>query len=277
MSNRPREYHRPTDWAHVLALLRRKHVRTAALTMGPRVAVDPWREVEALVDLSRLDLAYIREEEGLIRIGALTPLQDLVESAELQSVANGLLSEAAQYTAHYGLRQLATVGGALTAREGPPEVRLALLALAAKIVIQGVERYDIPLSGWEQLLPGEILIEVNFDAPPAQTGAALARVARTPRDEAIVAVAVVIEAEHGAPRRVRARVGPHPWQGVTVERMPESQATPTEVLQTALQAIETEMSAHSDFRGSAEYRQEITVVLARRALEEAWRRVMART
>ena len=141
MPKRIREYHRPADWAAASELLRRTDLRVAPLVLGPRPPASPPADVEAVVDLSRLDFAYItQDDKRVLHVGALTPLQDLADSPQLKSLANGILSEAAHLSAHLGLRHVATVGGVLVSREGPPEVLLTLLALDATVVVRSDDR-----------------------------------------------------------------------------------------------------------------------------------------
>ncbi len=244
MPKRLREYHRPTDLASALELLRRPN--TAPLLLGPRVPDHLYEEVEAVVDLSRLDLDYIREDEdGTLHIGALTPLSVLADSDLIRSRANGLLAEAARVVAASGLRDVATVGGALLSQAGPPEVLLALDALQALIVNDGPP-------------PRPIFVEVKLPPLLARMGGALERIARAPRDEAIVAVAAVV---NGLTQRTRLCVGPFPIYGVSANA------------EDVLQAL-AGWQPGSDFRASAEYRQAMAGVLARRALETARGRSM---
>jgi CO/xanthine dehydrogenase FAD-binding subunit len=288
MAPRPREYRRPATAAEAQELLRREAPRTTPLMLGPRTPDALYADVDAVVDLSGLDLAYVRAEGGEIHIGALTALQDLADSKVLQSLAGGVLAEAARASAASGMRHVATFGGALLTRDGPPEVRLAVSALdylpGAAVVIQGADRYELPLSGWERPLPGEILLEVKFAPPPEPCGGALERVARTPRDEAIVAAAAVVEANNGVARRVRVAVGPcapgegghNSWCSVKAETTPDSQATTEYLFATVLQALEKEVEPLADFRASAGYRRAMAGVLARRALARAWEAAQAR-
>ena len=272
MPIRPGEYHRPTDWASAQELLRRAEIRATPLILGPRVPIPPYGDAESIVDLSRLDLSYIKVDDG-VHIGALTPLQDLAASAQLEAIANGLLSEAARLTAHYGLRHLATVGGALLARPGPPEVGLALLALEAVVIIRGEETREVSLADFsaDSLQAGEVMAEVRF--VPTGAGGALERVARTPRDEAIVAAAAVVEVTNGNCRKVRlALAAPRPQRMPAAEKMLEGQPITNDQLQKMADAATSEAQVSADFRASAEYRQAMAGVLARRALETAWKR-----
>ncbi len=309
MPKRIREYHRPADWASASELLRRTDLRTAPILLGPRPPSTPPADMEAVVDLSRLDLAYVNEDGGgVIHVGALTPLQDLADSPLLKSAANGILSEAANLSAHLGLRHVATVGGVLASCEGPPEVLLTLLGLDATVVVRSDDRSarevvevnvadlapqqvvldpehgapeatrtrEIPLAGFQSnaLASGELVAEVKFERPAAYVGGALERVARAPRDEAIVAAAALVEVADGVCRQVRLALAGagKPQRMASAEHILEGRPLNDTWLQKAVETVEAEASPASDFRGSAEYRRAMAGVLARRVLERAVKR-----
>jgi CO/xanthine dehydrogenase FAD-binding subunit len=254
MPNRLREYDRPEDLTTAQQLLARADVHAAPLVTGPRPPADPFKGVEAVVDLSHLNLAYIKEEGGAILVGAMTPLQDLVDSPLIRSLAGGVLSEAAHLTAHLGLRNLATLQGALTP-DSPPEVHMALLALDGTPVMSG-----------------NMLAEVKLNRQPGAHGA-LERLARTPRDVAIVAACAVIDVADGVCGKARVAVAsPKPQRLEAVEKMLANQALTPDRLQAAGEAAMAEAKAESDFRASAEYRREMAGVLVRRAVAEAWKK-----
>lgn len=247
----PRQIHRPATPAEAAALL--KQPGAAPLDLGPRVPPDPYAGAETVVDLSRLGLDDIRADDSTIRIGPLTPLQSLVESEVIRAHADGLLAQAAQLVAHLGLRHLATLGAAWRATEGPPEVRLALLVLDAAAAT------DSPLA--EVLLPRRRGVR-----------AALTRIARTPRDEAIVAAAVSLTVHEGVCREVRVALAgacPQPRRFAEVEAVLEGQAPTAAVRQRAAEAAVAVADPVADYRGSAEYRRAMAGVLTRRAVEAA--------
>jgi CO/xanthine dehydrogenase FAD-binding subunit len=239
------EIHRPTDLAAAAELLSRTDEHIVPVAVSPRMPVEPYAEADAVVDLGRLKLSYITEDEAGVHIGALTPLQDIVESELLKGVANGIVCEAAGLAAHLGLRNIATLGGALASSDGPQELRLALEALNAQLP---------PVS--------EPWAEVRFVRPAARTGGAMERVARTPRDASIVVAVAVASAE-----RARVMVGPMPVHGMDILRgldVPDFGAIAV--------ALSNEYDPPSDFHASAEYRTALAGVLAQRALEKAWQR-----
>jgi CO/xanthine dehydrogenase FAD-binding subunit len=247
----PRHIHRPATAAESAALLQQPGV--APLDLGPRAPLKGYTNAEAVVDLARLDCNYIRADETVIRIGPLTPLAALVESELIGAHADGLLAEAARVVAHLGLRHVATLGAAWRATEGPPEVRLALLVLDAAPVTES------PLA--ELILPRRPGLR-----------AALVRIARTPRDEAIVAAAASLTIRDGVCREVRVALAgacSQPRRFPEVEAALEGQAPTAAVLQRAAEAAVAAADPIADFRGSAEYRRAMAGVLARRAVEQA--------
>jgi carbon-monoxide dehydrogenase medium subunit len=268
MPTRIREFHQPRDAAEAL---RQMQQGALPLSLGPRVPMPDQRVAEAVLDLSRLNLSYVREQAGRVHIGSQTPLQDMVESPRLQSVASGILSQAASLAAGLGLRHIATLAGALLTSDGPPEIYLALLALDATAVLLGADRRDIPLTNVR--LAGEgLLLEVHFAADAVGVGS-LQRVARTPRDQAIISAVAVLRREGNRCAHVRlalAGASPAPIRLVEAERLLEGSDLSEERLQQAAEAARSAASPPADYRGSAGYRRAMAAHLSRRAIEAAW-------
>jgi carbon-monoxide dehydrogenase medium subunit len=233
---------------------------------------------ETVVDLSRLDLATIRQSGHATEFGALVTLQDLIEMPWRKDAVAGILSEAAQLAAHPGLRQLATVGGVLLAKDGPPEILLALLVLEASVTLYGPgqARRDLALADYlarADRLAGEVVAYVWFERPSTSAAAGLARVARTPRDEAIVAAAAALVVVDGTCRQARlslAGAGVMAQRVTAAEALLEGQTLTGERISQAAAAAPEGLAFISDLRGSAAYRQAMAVVVARRSLTAAW-------
>jgi carbon-monoxide dehydrogenase medium subunit len=278
MTKKIQEYIRPANWEEATAALRRLQTNAAPLIVGPRPAALEAREAEAVLDLRRLGLAYVKQSGDGIHIGALTPLQDLAESSVLQATADGLLSEAAGIAGGLGIRHAASVAGALAESDGPPEVALALLALGAVIVVRPAAGGQRDMAVANYLAGGEgLLEEIKFAAQPGAAGA-LQRVARTPRDQAVVAVATTVEAAGGVCRAARIAVagaGPRPVRMEAVEAALAGKLLDDKTLSEAAAAVSAAAQPAGDYRGSAAYRKAMAGTLARRALAEAWRRAGA--
>ncbi len=281
MTSKIREFHRPTEAAEAAALLQRPGVRTAPLAVSPRVDDAPLAAVEAVVDLAGLGLnTYSETEEGVIHLGAGVTLQQLVDSVLLQSLAGGIVAEGALLAAGSGMRHAATLGGALryaqqaaagAVRDGPPELLVALLVLDAQLVVErGAQGREV-VGLAEFLAAGSdtpaLLVEVRFTRPGAAAHAAVARVARTPRDQGILAAAALID---GATVRLAvAPGGTAPLRLPAIEASLAGQALTDARLAAAAEAVQAAVAPVSDFRGSAEYRRAMSGVLLRRALAAA--------
>lgn len=265
-----RHIYRPSDPAAAHALLTRTDERVAAAAVSPRMPVGPYAQVEAAVDLGALPLRYVREADTGLHLGALTSLQDLVEAPAVRALAHGVVSEAAELAAHLGLRHAATLGATLMAREGPPELALALGALGAWVVTLGGA--ELTLADWLAEAEREWPREVRLARPPADLGGALARVARTPRDAALVAAVAVVGAGAGGRGLATVHLGPNPvWAWSTADA-----GEPWADQLAAVQArLAQEAQAETDYLASAEYRMAMAEVLAGRALTLARQRAGA--
>jgi CO/xanthine dehydrogenase FAD-binding subunit len=258
-----REFHRASSPSQALELLQRTDTFTSALIVGPRLPDAPYAQTDAVVDLQALTQNAITITPAAIQIGAHATLQTLVASAPLAAVADGILCRAAALSAHFGLRNLATVAGAIDGATatppGPPEVLLALLVLGARVKVIGGA--DGALAAYR---PSRhtVLDEITI-ADAGQWRGALARVARSPLDQAIVTAAAAVSPTLARVAVAGAAAGP-----ITAEvKLDGDRQQAAELLVSAVLA---HVEPQGDYRGSAEYRRAMAEVLARRALNQAF-------
>lgn len=265
-----KEYHRPDSLDEALRLLQRPNVASVPLAGGsslvPQLRQDlPGTQagaVDAMVDLAGLGLSFIKRTDDALRIGATTSLTDLMASDACRSLAGGLLARAARREGPVNLRNAATLGGTVMRANGGSELLLALAVLAAHVVVT---------DGWERVLPlpdlladpraavgRGLVIEVRIPWPAGQAKGGLARVARTPADHPIVAAAALRDGESA-----RVAIG-----GAAARLLLLRLSHPHELEQAVANAL-AGLEPFADFQGSAEYRQTMAPVVARRALAEA--------
>jgi carbon-monoxide dehydrogenase medium subunit len=279
-----REYHRispqePRQAAldQVLALLARKNIHTVPLAGGGSLVGSADPAVEAVVDLQDLGLDAIRLVDGVLHIGAMATRTALTQD-ESADLCDGLLRRAAHLWVGSVQRNRATVGGALAvAAPGDPLIA-ALLAVDARIGLYAGEGYrEISLLDFlpdrARLLGAPALIvEVTVSAPPPGEGAGLAWVARTPSDSPIVLAAATLRVEGlrcSAARLALDGAAPVAVRLPEVEAMLVGQPLSAKLIGSAAGRVGELIDPPGDFRGSAEYRRAMAVVLSERALREA--------
>jgi carbon-monoxide dehydrogenase medium subunit len=276
MVERNLQYVCPNDWDEAFSYL----CQSDNTAMPYLINVKPagLTNTNTLVDLSKLDLDYIRStSEGSVEIGLLTPLEDLIHAPELQRQPYRILAEAAYQVAPLGLRNLATLAGAIDSHSSPAEVSLALLILDAELVARN-QSGAIRTMPFQSYYKGIIKEEdneivVGFRLPTFSEGCGtyLARVGRTPRDEAIVATVALTQVKNSRVCTLRlaiAGISPLPYF-IEAEGALIGKAISTEDIQKVVSKVIETNQPYQDYRGTAGYRQAIAGVLARRALEIA--------
>lgn len=256
-------YQRAATPEQALTLLNQEVGQAAPLIPRPCMPDEVFPPTPTVIDLQALPWVYISREPTRLRLGANTPLQTLVENAAVAAVGDGILKQSAELAAPRTLRNLATLAGAIAgAVAGPPELLLSLLALNATATVQSVEgTKQLPLRAYRPA-PGALLAEVAVDLASTPR-AALARVARTPLDRAIVAAVAVVDAQ----RACVAVAGAAPQPIVAETALTE--ASLKAAIDALVDAVVAQAAPVGDYRGSVEYRRSMADVLTRRALENA--------
>ncbi len=194
-------YHGPTTLAEALDLLAQQ---SGAMALAGGQSLMPmlnFRVVapEHLVDLNRIEeLAYIREEQGTIAIGAMTRQRELEFSAVVAKHLP-LLGEAILEVGHRQTRNRGTIGGSLCHLDPAAELPCIAMAHDAELVIKraGGSR-TIAIRDFAKGLmttdiePGELLVEVRLTPWPAGHGWCFLEYARRRGDFAVVSVAVLL-------------------------------------------------------------------------------------
>lgn len=271
-----REIYKPRTLDEALELL--KQPQTVALAGGTDLIARRPKDVHAVVDLSRLGLAYIRREDGALVIGAMTTLAEAATSPLTRNAADGVIAQAAQRSHASILRNQATVGGTLLVeRAGIFAVALAALEARLAFVTGAPEKADREadlvefLATPQTFLRGGILTAIVIPSISLTRRAALETVARTPRDKPIVCVCATLEIADGVARAVSLAlggVGNVVVRAVEAERLALGAELNDEVVARAAQMASERVTPPSDFRGSAAYRREMARVLTARALRE---------
>ena len=286
----PFEYHAPKTLEEALRLMER-HGDEAKLLAGGHSLLPLMKLRLAMpryvVDLGRLKgLSYIREENGKIAIGALTTHAEIEHSALLAAKCP-LLAETAAEIGDVQVRNRGTLGGSLAHADPAADYPAALLALDAEIVVASTaDARTIPARDFfvdmmtTQLRPGEILTQVRVSPRSSRTGGAYAKLHQPASGFAIVGVAARLalgmgnKIEHVAVGVTG--LGPKPFRAAAVERALAGKTASLKLIAAAARRAADGIEPLSDLHASGDYRREMAVVFARRALERAWARAAGR-
>ena len=264
-------YLKPTSVDDALRLLQRRKARAVLLAGGTELLTRRDSKVQTVIDLSGLQLDYIRQGKDSLEIGAMTTLQSLVESPLLADYAGGLLATAAHDTATRTIRNAATLGGSIMAGAAASDLVVALLALDAAIVSASGDSMSLEDALASGALHDQVklMLEVRLPLKPASWCATSCRIARLPSDQAIVNVAVALRCEQGLCKDVRLAaggVGDRPLRLSRAERLLRGTRLTDADLTKAITVQQREIAPPSDMLGSGEYRSAMLGVLLRRAV-----------
>jgi aerobic carbon-monoxide dehydrogenase medium subunit len=277
----PFEYERATSIEHALELLAELGPEARLLAGGHSLL--PMMKLrlaapEYLIDIDPLadELGYIREEDGELRIGAMTRHRALLES-EILAARLAIFTDAERVIADPVVRNRGTIGGALCQADPSEDLSAVCAAVGAKMVIRGPggERVlgmrDFHRGPYRTAVdPGEMLIEIRVPLHPA-AGSAYEKVERRVGDWAVAAAGVSVELAHGKIERAGlalAAVGAEVTSTEAEEALagePPSEELFAEAGRLAAGAC----SPTTDQRGSAEYKRHAAAVLTERALGRA--------
>jgi len=154
------DYHEPTSLEEALDLLQRYGEDAKILAGGqslmPLLNFRLSRPA-ALVDINRIGaLAYIREHDDQLRIGAMTR-QRAIEFSPLVRERLPLLGEATTLVGHLAIRTRGTLGGSLVHADPSAEYPAVVTALDAELVVRrpgGERRLDAGGGGEHVVVDG---------------------------------------------------------------------------------------------------------------------------
>lgn len=240
-----------------------------------------------LIDINGLqDLNYIRQEEGWLRIGAMTRQRD-VERSGLIREKSPLLSEAVPFIGHMQTRNRGTVGGSLVHADPTAELPLSLLALQGSAVIESEdETREVALSEFfityltTDIMPGEMLTEVKISLDSIPKGYSFQEYSRRHGDFALVAAASVLDTDDEG-RITAARLVLGGVDAVPVVAEEAADVLIGEKLTASLlEEVGTLASAHVDPEGdlhaSREYRLHLASVFAKKVVQTAYGRAIGK-
>ncbi len=233
-----------------------------------------------LIDLNRLDgLAYIREDGGWLRIGAMTREVELERSALIRD-KYPLLADTTHMVADPLVRNMATLGGNLAHADPANDHPAAMLAYGAQVVATGRGgQRTIPIGDFfvdlfqTALRHDEILTEIRIPAAQPHSGGAYFKLERKVGDFATAAVAVQVTLDGGGKVASAGigltNVGLVPIKATQAEAALVGQRPDDAAIRQAAALAAQAAQPSADARGSEDYKRALVRTLTVRALRTA--------
>jgi aerobic carbon-monoxide dehydrogenase medium subunit len=233
---------------------------------------------EYLVDINELaELAYIREDAGEIRIGALTRHVDLLKS-DLLARRYPLFRDAEEVIADPVVRNRGTIGGSLCQADAAEDLSAVCSAAKAQVVIRGAGGQRVVDMEGFHLGPymtavgeGEILTEVRLRVRPG-AGSAHEKVERRAGDWAIAAASAAVWMDGASIADVGialSAVGLTTIHLTRAEELLRGQVPSEELFAQAGEIASEDCAPMADGRGPVDYKRHLAGVLTHRALRRA--------
>lgn len=280
------EYYSPTELDHAYTLLDKYGdgaVPIAGSTFFMSHREKLFDEVDAVIDIKKLGLSYIRLNDDGLHIGATTTFSEIFDHELTRGGRYAILSDTAGELNTNEVRNMATIGGVVCVA-GEVDMPTSLLAYDANIVI-GSSRGTRAMSiadfhiGYlnNALEEGEMVLEVHVPQPSANTGGGFAKFQRTATDLPIVNVATRVSLDGtGACSEARVVAGSAtlsgaPARSAAAEAVLLGRPIDDALIESAAAAA-NDIECVNDFRFSAEVRQ----LWVRCGIEDALKQAAAR-
>jgi carbon-monoxide dehydrogenase medium subunit len=246
---------------------------------------------EHVINLRRIPgldaIADTGDGSGAVRVGALCTQQQLATSP-LMSERIPLVTETYQRVATPRIRCMATVGGGLVHGDPSQDPPPTLIALGASVVLTSangertLSMEDLLIDYYEtDVQPGEVLTSLVVPPAPPGSGAAYIKfLPRTADDYATVAVAAVVTPGPANTcqdvRLALGSVGMTAIHATQAEDLLRGQPLTEENIRACAASVKDLVDPLDDYRGSAEYKRDMSEVMTRRAIQQALAAASAR-
>ncbi len=279
-------YYSPQTVAEAIKLLDENEGRARIIAGGTDLMLQIRSQeisVNTLVDLSEIkSLCNVVEEDGWIKIGALTTHAQLAASPLIQREAR-VLAEAAASIGSPQIRNVATIGGNVVNAQPAADTVIALLALDARVNYLNSKGEhekqvnEIFVSPCKSLLDPtrEIVTSFKFKSLGKNEATAFMRHAKRKAlalPTVNLGVWIRVNDTINIFEEVRIALGPMgpvPCCSKVAEQILKGAPCEEGTIQKAMEALAQEVTPRDSIRGSAAYKKEMIKVMLKRALASA--------
>lgn len=235
---------------------------------------------EFLIDINNIPgLSYIKEEDGYLKIGAMTREAEL-ETSKVIHAKYPIFLDATKLIADPQVRNMGTLGGNLAHGDAANDHPALMMALRAEVVISSAEGHRaVPIDEFfygfymTAVQPNEILTEIRIPVPGPGTGNAYHKLERKVGDYATAGVAVQLTLDKDGVCTYAGigltNVNPTPMRAARSEEVLLGHKPDAERIELAGQYASEDCSPSSDLRGDEAYKRAMVKVLAKRMINKA--------
>ncbi|MFC1995300.1 FAD binding domain-containing protein [Chloroflexota bacterium] len=286
---KPFEYLDPKNLEDACTVLSRYHDEAKIIAGGQNLLVILGKRLispKYLISIKRCsDIEYIKEQDGCLKLGALTTHRT-IENSDLIRQKVPMLTNLEYNLGCVQTRNWGTIGGNLSQASPATDLAPALIALGARCQLQSVRgTRTMSLEDFfvdyrtTALATDEILVELEVPVPPPYTAGIYRKEAVRFADPPIASVAVVVSIDKQgivkSARIVLQAVGVTPIRAREAEKVLIEKKVEDKLLDVAATMAAREAKPISDVYGTAEYKREMVKVLTRQNISEAIRQVQA--
>jgi len=279
------EYMAPTNLSDLFRILEEWEGGRARFIAGGTNLIPYMRDgvlsPALILDLGGIkDLAHIREKNGVISIGAMTTIADIVSSDIIRN-KSPILSSAARHLGNPLVRNRATIGGNLANASPGADMVPALLALEASVHTErgGGRHREIPIDkffiGKNRMVmeDDEMLKHITFPKPKNPgNGRQIKLGLRNAGAISLMNIALILDLDGKICRKARiglCPVAPTPIRAYRTEGMLEGKEIDDGLLDECSAVLKGELKPRKvSIRASAEYRMMVASVLFKRAVKQ---------
>jgi len=238
-----------------------------------------------LIDINNIPgLSYIKEEDGFLKIGAMTKEVDLEESEIIKNKYQ-IFTDASKLIADPQVRNFGTIGGNIAHGDAANDHPAVMMALGAEVEIAGQDgSRTVSINDFfhgfytTAIQHGEILTEIRIPAASGRFGTAYHKAERKVGDYATAGVAAVVRLDDND---VCTKAG----IGLTNVNMVPMRAERSEEalvgsmlgeadIAKAAQYASEDCNPSTDLRGDIDYKRHLVSVITKRMLNRAIQRAI---
>ena len=236
-----------------------------------------------LVDINPIkELSYLREENGVLRIGATTRDAALEFAPWIKKYS--LIDDVSRVVADPVVRHMGTVVGSICHNDPAGDWTATALAARGTVVVRGVNGLrevsidDFLVDSYTTAVEeGEMALELKIPIPDAHTQGSYQKIERKVGDYATCAAAIQIAMNADGTIRQAGiaitAVGAKAMRVNAAEAMLVGQKPSLELLRAAAEEAPKIATPNADARGSADYKKDMARVLVLRGLKQSLERL----